>query len=256
MPRKHIGLDSLVFVDDSPLEIDFVRSSLPMIACIQVPSDIARFPSALNSFRLFDREQISEEDRVRSEMMLQESGRKALATALTAEEFTKALGLSVHFFEVKAEHVTRVTQLINKTNQFNLTTQRKTAAEVSKLCDTPGAKVFAWRVADRFGDYGLVGVAILLQERDVIDIDTLLMSCRVLGRGVEEAVFAAMAGHARSREALKLRGRYIATQKNSLVADLYRDQGFKDMGDGIWESDELDKFVWPEHIERVDGHER
>jgi len=246
----NIGLDSLVFIDDSPLEIDFVRTSLPMVDCIQVPEDVARFPSTLNSFRLFDREQISEEDRLRSEMMLQESGRKALATSLTAEEFTKALELAVHFFEVEAEHVTRVTQLINKTNQFNLTTRRRTAGEVSKLCDTPGAKVFAWRVADRFGDYGLVGVAILLHEGDVIDIDTLLMSCRVLGRGVEQAIFAAMAAHARSLAASTLRGRYIATQKNSLVADLYRDQGFSPKGDGIWESDELDKCVWPDHIAR------
>jgi FkbH-like protein len=144
-----------------------------------------------------------------------------------------------------------VTQLINKTNQFNLTTQRRTAGQVSKLCETPGAKVFAWRVADRFGDYGLVGVAILLHEGDAIEIDTLLMSCRVLGRGVEEAVFAAMAGHARSLHAAKLRGRYIATQKNSLVADLYRNQGFKPKGDGMWESDELEKFVWPDHIARI-----
>jgi FkbH-like protein len=184
-------------------------------------------------------------------MMLQESGRKALATSLTAEEFTRALNLSVHFFEVKAEHVTRVTQLINKTNQFNLTTQRRTAGEVTKLCDTPGAKVFAWRVADRFGDYGLVGVAILLHEGEVIEIDTLLMSCRVLGRGVEEAVFAALVGHARSLGATTLRGRYIATQKNALVADLYRDQGFFSKGDGVWESQNLDKFVWPDHIARV-----
>ena len=251
----NIGLDSLVFVDDSPLEIDFVRSSLPMVACIQVPSDVARLPSTLNSFRLFDREQISDEDRVRSEMMLQESGRKALATSLTSEEFTKALGLSVRFFEVKAEHVTRVTQLINKTNQFNLTTRRRTAAEVSTLCDSPAAKVFAWRVADRFGDYGLVGVAILLHKADAIEIDTLLMSCRVLGRGVEEAVFAAMADHARSLQATTLRGRYVATPKNSLVADLYAERGFRSKGDGIWESNELGKFVWPDHIARVAGND-
>jgi len=247
----NIGLDSLVFVDDSPLEIEFVRNSLPMVTCIQVPGDVARFPSTVNAFRLFDREQVSDEDRVRSEMMLQESGRKALATSLTAAEFTKALELAVDFFEVKAEHVTRVTQLINKTNQFNLTTRRRTAGEVSKLCETPGAKVFAWRVADRFGDYGLVGVAILLQDGDAFDIDTLLMSCRVLGRGVEAAVFAAMAGHARSVAVTKLRGRYIANQKNALVADLYRDQGFQPKSSGLWESAELDKFAWPDHIKRV-----
>jgi FkbH-like protein len=247
----NIGLDSIVFVDDSPIEIDFVRNTLPMVHCIQVPGDVARFPMSFNSFRLFDREQVSDEDRVRSEMMLQERGRKALGTSLSAEEFTKALQLSVDFFEVKAEHFTRVTQLINKTNQFNLTTKRRTAGEVSNLIDAPGAKMFAWRVADRFGDYGLVGVVILIRTANAIDIDTLLMSCRVLGRGVENAVFAAVAAYARLQNASKLRGQYIPTPKNSLVADLYRDQGFKPLGDGHWESDDLEKFLWPAHITRV-----
>lgn len=247
----NIGLDSIVFVDDSPIEIDFVRNTLPMVHCIQVPGDVARFPMSFNSFRLFDREQVSDEDRVRSEMMLQERGRKALGTSLSAEEFTKALQLSVDFFEVKAEHFTRVTQLINKTNQFNLTTKRRTAGEVSNLVDAPGAKMFAWRVADRFGDYGLVGVVILIRTANAIDIDTLLMSCRVLGRGVENAVFAAVAAYARLQNASKLRGQYIPTPKNSLVADLYRDQGFIPVGDGCWESDDLEKFLWPAHITRV-----
>ena len=247
----NIGLDSFVFVDDSPLEIDFVRSTLPAVTCIQVPSDVARFPASFNAFRLFDRERISEEDRVRSEMMLQETWRKGLASSLSAEDFTKSLKLSIDLFEVKAEHVTRVTQLINKTNQFNLTTQRRTAAEVAKLCNTPGVKLLAWRVADRFGDYGLVGVLILLNAANLIDIDTYLMSCRVLGRGVENAVFAAIAEYARGQNVTKLRGQYVPTQKNSLVADLYRDHGFKPVGDGYWESDDLDKFLWPAHITRA-----
>jgi FkbH-like protein len=246
----NIGLDSLVFVDDSPIEIDLVRSILPMVTCIQVPADVARFPATFNSFRLFDRDQVSEEDRVRSEMVMQERARKALGTSLSTEEFTKSLGLSVDFFEVKAEHVTRVTQLINKTNQFNLTTRRRTAGEVANLCDTAGVKIFAWRVADRFGDYGLVGVVILMRADDAIDIDTLLMSCRVLGRGVEDAVFAAITAHARLQNATKLRGRYVPTQKNALVADLYRAHGFKPIGDCQWEADDLDRFSWPSHITR------
>jgi FkbH-like protein len=247
----NIGLDSMVFVDDSPIEIDFVRNALPMVCCIQVPGDVARFPMSFNSFRLFDREQVSEEDRVRSEMMLQERGRKALGTSLSAEEFIKALQLSVDFFEVKTEHCARVTQLINKTNQFNLTSKRRTAGEVSNLIDAPGVKIFAWRVADRFGDYGLVGVVILLRTGNVIDIDTFLMSCRVLGRGVESAVFAAVGAYARLQNAGKLQGRYIPTQKNSLVVDLYRDHGFKSIGNGNWELDDFDRILWPAHITRV-----
>ena len=116
----------------------------------------------------------------------------------------------------------------------------------------PRVKMFAWRVADRFGDYGLVGVAILVHTAgDVIVIDTFLMSCRVLGRGVENAVFAAMAAYARLQNAASLRGRYIRTQKNSLVADLYRDHGFIPMSDSYWETGDLNKFVWPAHITRA-----
>ncbi|MGA2399065.1 MAG: HAD-IIIC family phosphatase [Steroidobacteraceae bacterium] len=247
----NIGLDSLVFVDDSPTEIAFVSNNLPMVTCIQVPNDVARFPLSFNSFRLFDRERISEEDGVRSDMMLQERGRKALGASLTSEEFARALELSVDFFDVQAEHVTRVTQLINKTNQFNLTTRRRTAGEVSNLCETAGVKIFAWRVADRFGDYGLVGVVILQRAGDSIDIDTFLMSCRVLGRGVEDAVFAAIADYAALQNATKLRGQYVPTNKNSLVADLYRDHGFRPVGDGYWESDDLGGLSWPAHIARV-----
>jgi FkbH-like protein len=246
----NIGLDSLVFIDDSPIEVESVRNALPMVTCIQVPVDAARLPSTFNSFRLFDREQVSEEDRTRSEMMAQERGRKTLSATLGAEEFTKALMLSVDVFEVKTEHLARVTQLINKTNQFNLTTRRRNLGEVSQLIQTEGNTVLAWRVADRFGDYGLVGVMILVREADYIDIDTFLMSCRVLGRGVENAVLAAAADHARRQQAVKLRGRFIPTPKNALVAELYREHGFSPIGDGYWESEGLDGFPWPAHIRR------
>jgi FkbH-like protein len=212
---------------------------------------VAHLPSNFNSCRLFDHEHVSDEDRVRSEMMLQESGRKALAQSLSAHEFTKALRLSVEVFSVKPEHHSRVTQLINKTNQFNLTTPRKTAAELAKLCETPGVGVLAWRVSDRFGEYGLVGVVVLASKADAIEIDTFLMSCRVLGRGVESAVFAAMAEYARLLNVGKLRGRYIPTPKNSLVAELYREHGFEAVGDGYWETDQLARFEWPEHITRL-----
>jgi FkbH-like protein len=246
----NIGLDSLVFIDDSPMEIEFVRGILPMVTCIQVPSDVARLPNSFNSFRLFDRERVSEEDRSRSDMMLQERERQALGAALPAEEFTKALQLAVDVFEVKNEHVTRVAQLINKTNQFNLTTRRRTAGEVANLCTDPTVRVLAWRVADRFGDYGLVGVLVLRRAGDVIDLDTFLMSCRVLGRGVERAVVAAVADYARLEGASRIRGEYIPSNKNALVANLYADYGFSAVGGGHWETVDLTQYGWPSHISR------
>lgn len=246
----NIGLDSLVFVDDSSIEIERVRNDLPMVECIQVPEDAARFLQHFNAFRLFDREQVSDEDRIRSEMMIQERERQTLGASLSAEDFTKALQLAVDFFEIKDEHVARVTQLIGKTNQFNLTTRRRAAGEVAALRDSPGSKVFAWRVADRFGDYGLVGVIIAERSGDSIMLDTFLMSCRVLGRGVESAIFAALAEYARSVGASQLVGQYIPSAKNSLVANLYRDHGFEPAQNGYWNSGDLSRFQWPDHITR------
>jgi len=246
----NIGLDSMVFVDDSSIEIEFVRTALPMVECLQVPSDLSSFPRFFGAYRLFDRERISEEDKARSDMMLQERQRQELGTSLSANEFAKALNLAVDVFAVKAEHIARVTQLINKTNQFNLTTRRLDAGEVANLSDAPDVGLLAWRVADRFGDYGLVGVLILRHGGDIIDIDSFLMSCRVLGRGVENAVFAAIADFARSVGATRLRGEYIPTPKNVMVANLYRDHGFEAMSERQWVSSDLTGFSWPDHISR------
>lgn len=248
--EMNVGLDSLVFLDDSPMEIGHVREALPMVACVTVPADVAAYPAALSAVRLFDRERISEEDRTRSDMMLQERDRKALVATLGAEEFRAALGLVVDIFEAAPEHVARVAQLVNKTNQFNLTTRRKTAAEIGELAGGGCSHVLAVKVADRFGDYGLVGVLILTRSGETLEIETFLMSCRVLGRGVEEAIFAALADFARDRAATRLRGEYVATPKNAMVADLYASHGFRENGGGAWETCGLETFAWPSHIER------
>jgi FkbH-like protein len=245
----NIGLDSLVFVDDSSFEITLIREALPAVTCLQVPSDVALFPQAIGSFRHFDQEHVSEEDRGRSDMMIQERERKGLSVATSPDEFRKALGLVVEIFECRPEHVARVTQLINKTNQFNLTTRRKTSAEVVALCGDPLWDVLAIRVADRFGDYGLVGVVLLHKTGKTIEIESLLMSCRVLGRGVEEAIFAKIAELARAAGANKIVGEYIPTKKNAMVSGLYKGHCFlSESGGDRWSTQEFSAFAWPEHI--------
>jgi FkbH-like protein len=247
----NIGLDSLVFVDDSAFEIGHIRQALPMVACLQVPGDIALFSQTISSFRLFDQEHISEEDRVRSEMMVQERERRDLSVAMCPDEFRKSLGLVVEIFDCRPEHVVRVTQLINKTNQFNLTTRRKTAAEVITLCGDASWDVLAIRVADRFGDYGLVGVVLLHRTRKTVEIETFLLSCRVLGRGVEEAVFAKIAEIARTADAEAIVGEYIPTKKNVIVAGLYNAHHFLPEPNSIrWKARDFSLFAWPEYVKR------
>lgn len=246
----NIGLDSFVFVDDNPMEIEHVRAALSQVTCILVPPELPTFPREFGSYRGFDRDKVSSEDRKRSEMMLQERGRRELAAAVSAEDFRRELQLSIDLFEVRPEHIARVTQLINKSNQFNLTTRRKTEHELKDLVDDPSTTVLAWRVADRFGEYGLVGVAILTHDRDTTDIDSLLMSCRVLGRGVELSVFAAICELVRRRGGARLVGVYLKTSKNQLVENLYPNYGFTRVGDGRYILEDLKSISWPTEIAR------
>jgi FkbH-like protein len=246
----NIGLDSFVFVDDSPMEIEHVKSALPMVTCFLVPSELTHFVRDFGAYRGFDRETVSAEDRRRSDMMLEERKRREFGAALGVEDFRRQLQLSIDVFRVQDEHIARVTQLINKTNQFNLTTRRRTEAEVKTLVADPGAAVLAWKVSDRFGDYGLVGVAILAHGAETTTIDTLLMSCRVLGRGVEQAVFSSVCNLARSHGAERLVGRYVKSSKNNMVERLYEDYGFSKTSDGSFELRQLEAIVWPVEIAR------
>ena len=157
----NIGLDSMVFVDDSPFEIESVQNALPELVCLKVPDDPARLPALLVNDHLFDRLSVTDEDRHRTEMMGQGMKRREAKGALSREEFLETLLLRVEVFEIEEEHAERVTQLINKTNQFNLTTRRRGACEVSELMKSAGHKVIGVKVSDRFGEYGLVGVVVV-----------------------------------------------------------------------------------------------
>jgi FkbH-like protein len=214
-----------------------VSQRLPGVQVVKVtdePAEIARLTAALTGFRFA---KVSEEDRGRTAMMQVEAGRKAAASqAPSHEEFLQSLGLTVRVFEPASGQVGRVAQLINKTNQFNLTTVRRDEAEVSGLVSSEDHRVYAAEVSDRFGGYGLVAVAVVDCGQDVWEIDTLLMSCRVLRRGVEDAIMQCIADDASAAGVRTLRGSYVPTQKNSQVATFYPDRGFSDIGEGRFEA--------------------
>lgn len=139
-------------------------------------------------------------------------------------------------------------QLTNKTNQFNLTTIRRSEADIRALVADDEYVVRAIRVGDKFGDYGLVGVAILRATGTTWEIDTLLMSCRVLSRGIETAFLATLADEAKRRGATALEGRYVPTAKNPLVADLYPRHGFTEVGDGVFRAEIGEVTPAPSHV--------
>ena len=232
----NVGIDSFVFLDDNEVELDEVRQRLPGVAVVKVsdePEEIAETTAHLTGFRFA---RASTEDRGRTAMMQVESGRReAAAKAPSHEEFLHSLGLTVHVFEPGPAHVARVAQLINKTNQFNLTTLRRDEAQVAALVASDDHRVYAAEVADRFGGYGLVAVCAVECHRDVWNLETFLMSCRVLRRGVEDAILQCVADDAMDAGATLLRGFYWPTEKNSQVSTFYPDRGFRTTGEGQFE---------------------
>jgi FkbH-like protein len=205
-------------------------------------------PDLIASSGLFRNIKVSAEDLARTDMIRQEAGRKQAAESMTREEFLASLELVLDYVEVGEEHVGRVAQLTNKTNQFNLTTIRRSEAEIRGLLTGGQHLVRAIKVADKFGDYGLVGVAIVEKADAEWEIDTLLMSCRVLGRGIETAFIATLAAEAERLGARGLIGRYLPTAKNPLVADLYPRHGFSEVDEGVYRASIGEVTPAPAHV--------
>jgi FkbH-like protein len=224
----NIGLDSLVFVDDNPAECALVRSRLPQVLTVELPSDPALYRGILLDLVAFDTLALTDEDRERGRLYAQRRERQEweLRNAGSLDAYLSDLGLVVEMAPADAFAIPRVAQLIGKTNQFNLTTRRHNEATVRVLAESPDSGVYSVRVRDRFGDSGLTGVAIVRKRPSVWEVDTLLLSCRVLGRGVETAMLSVLAETARASGAHTLRGDFIRTAKNAPAADFYPRHGF------------------------------
>jgi FkbH-like protein len=251
----NIGLDSLVFIDDTPMEIAYMRQAQPDVNSILLPEDPAEIVSLLQNTALFDSLDITVEDLARVDMMRAETDREDLRAGLTKEAFLQALDLKIEFAPAKTDDLSRVTQPINKTNQFNLTTIRRTLEEVRELARSAQHRIYTLRVWDKFGDYGLTGVVIveISPDRRIWTIDSLMLSCRVLGRGVEEALVAALADDARGQVATEFVGSYVPTKKNSLCATFLPDRGFKQDGEQ-WRLPLAEAPLFPSFIRLVDAH--
>jgi FkbH-like protein len=250
----NIGIDSLVFIDDNPMEISYMQQAQPEVTSILLPEDPSDIVSTLQSVTLFDRLEITEEDLARVDMMRAEMDREQLSVKMSKQEFLETLGLKFELFQARSDDLGRVTQLINKTNQFNLTTIRKTLDEVRVLANSSNHRVYALRVSDRFGDYGLTGVLLVDISADhrVWTISNLLLSCRVLGRGVEAGLLAALASDAATEGAVEFVASFIPTKKNALASTFLPDYGFKPDGDR-WRLALKDAPGLPSFVERIDG---
>ena len=230
-----IGLDSLVLIDNSAAERSLVKTSLPEVFVPDWPSDPADFRAALLDLvgRCFPRTTVTAEDQGRTAMYRAEEKRRTLAVSSgKLEDYYYSLGMRAEIGYADPLSVPRIAQLTQKTNQFNLTGRRYTEADIRALAQSPSALVMWLRLSDRFSEDGIVGVMILRrQETQAWIIDTLLMSCRVIGRTVENAFLGYAAYMLKQRGTEELIGEYIPTKKNTVVANFYRDLGFKPVVD-------------------------
>jgi FkbH-like protein len=237
----NLGLDSFIFVDDNPAEIENVRQFAPDVTAIHLGPDPSFYTRQLQESRLFERLAVTREDTVRTEQYRVESvRRRALSSSANMDEYLRSLEMVGKFSSFNSIDLPRIAQLVNKSNQFNLTTKRRTESELESLMSDPDYICFSLRLEDRFGDHGLISVLIcsIGPEAAALEIDTWLMSCRVLKRQVEEFVLNEIVRIARSYGLQHVLGTFRPTSKNSMVRDLYPRLGF----DTISDSEETTKY--------------
>jgi FkbH-like protein len=224
----NIGLDSLVFADDNPFERNLVRQELPMVAVPELPEDPALYTAAIASAGYFEGLAITKEDLERGQQYQLNAERQRLRESSTdMSGYLSGLEMQLIWSPFDSVGLSRITQLINKSNQFNLTTRRYTEAEVSELIGLPNHLTLQLRLKDRFGDNGIIAIIIgRPAEGGILELDTWLMSCRVLGRQVEEATLALIAEQAKLLGAARLAGFYLPSAKNSMVKEHYGKLGF------------------------------
>lgn len=236
-----LGADALAFLDDNETERSWVRSQLPEVTVIELPETALQYADALRSSPVFERLSLSAEDRVRSRYYAEEGRREAMKQqAGSLEDFYRSLAMEAEISTVTPQTLARVAQLTQKTNQFNLTTRRYSEQQISAMAGD-GWCWYALRLRDRFGDTGLVAVAGVHRDGMVEEIDTFLMSCRVIGRTVETALLAFIAEEAAREGSAKLAGWFLPTKKNAPAKDFYRSHGFtctkEENGASRWEFD-------------------
>jgi len=216
----NLGLDSFIFIDDNPVECADVRINCPSVLTLQLPRNTESFASFLDHVWAFDHTGSTEEDQNRTRMYRESTARQQYrGQSLSLKDFVKGLQLRVEIAEATEDHLDRVSQLTFRTNQFNFTTIRRSKSEIKNLLKREGVNCMVVSVVDRFGDYGLVGVLIYEIGADRFRVDTLLLSCRVLGRGVEHSLVARLGQLAIKDGREFVEFTYSPTEKNQLALE-------------------------------------
>ncbi|MDO8470429.1 MAG: HAD-IIIC family phosphatase [bacterium] len=222
-----IGLDSMVFLDDSPVERELMREQVPEVYIPEFPEGAGEYAAFLQELHVFEKNIYSQED-LKKVRIYRDQGKRASLKQESAslEDFWKNLDMRLTIFVNEKAQIPRLSQMTQKTNQFNLTTKRYSEIEIEQRMESKTWEVFSWSVQDRFGDNGIVGLLMVEITGKEARIDAFLQSCRVIGRTIEQAVVSKAASYLQERGVGLIKGEYIPTLKNAVAKDLYSHIGF------------------------------
>lgn len=248
----NIGLDSIVFFDDDPVNREYMKANLPQVKTVDLPSDPAQYCLVLQEINDFDVLNITKEDATRGQMYIQQRKRKELEqSSLNLQDFLKNLDIKITIKKTDNFTIPRISQLTLKTNQFNLTTKRYQEEDIRKFAHDDKIIVGCTQVEDKFGDNGITGVFIIKKAQPTEWVlDTFLLSCRVIGRDVEKGILNHIINIAKKNGVKKLKAQFISTQKNKPIESFLPDCGFK-KEDDYWVYDLNVPFNSPNYLKVI-----
>ena len=221
----NIGLDSLVFIDDSSFEVNLIKEQLPEITVLQVPKELHEYPKMLReNIGLFYNFSFTAEDRTKKEMYNQQANREAVKKEfIDIGDYLASLELKMIILKNDQSIIPRISQLSQKTNQFNLTAKRYTEGDIENFINDPSSTVYGFSVSDKFGDSGVTGLSIVTvnQTTETAEIDSFLMSCRVIGRNIEYAFLDYIIQNIKEKKIRVLKAKFNKAQKNDQVKEFY-----------------------------------
>ena len=230
LAELNLGMASAVFIDDNPVERDRIRSALPELLVPEWPEDPCLYAQALDRLRCFDTKTVTDEDRRRTSMYVADKARTALK-ANSMEDWLLQLGTRVSVESIGKSNLPRIEQLFNKTNQLNLSTRRLSGQEILDWASVEGREMFAVSVSDKFGDLGLTGIIAIECEAGEARLTDYILSCRVMGRKVEETIIHVAVECARKLSARKLVAIYLPTERNAPTLKVFKSSGLLESAD-------------------------
>lgn len=249
LDELNLGLDAAVFIDDNPAERERVRGAFPQVLVPEWPSDPTNYVSALRALDCFDTAALSAEDRSRTAMYVAERGRREIRSSVASpDEWMRQLGTKLLLSQLDKSNIARVTQLFNKTNQLNLSTRRLTENEVLEWSRGSGRSLLAVSASDCFGDMGLVGVIGLEAEGKEGRLVDFILSCRVMGRRVEQAMVHVAVSELARLGAAQMQAVYLPTARNRPTLDIFREVGLVEVTQHVFSFDCKKAFPKPDTV--------